>query len=128
MFFFPPFSSWAGSAHFSLPLSLLPAAHRPPRARAADRRARPPLSLTGGAHLSSPSSRRVRRRARALAPPPPRIAPHPAVPARIKERGITPRDSLSRFPVFPSLSPSDSSDFLPAFVAGASMAAEISAA
>ncbi|BAD53197.1 HGWP repeat containing protein-like [Oryza sativa Japonica Group] len=63
-------------------------------------RARPPLSLTGGAHLSSPSSRRARRRARALAPPPPRIAPHPAVPARIKERGITPRVSLSRFPLF----------------------------
>nr|BBF89740.1 zinc knuckle domain-like [Oryza sativa f. spontanea] len=64
------------------------------------KRARPPLSLTGGAHLSSPSSRRARRRARALAPPPPRIPPHPAFPARLKEGENHPRDSLSRFPLF----------------------------
>ncbi|BAB17132.1 hypothetical protein [Oryza sativa Japonica Group] len=33
-------------------------------------------------------------------PPPPRIPPHPAFPARLNEGGIIPRDSLSRFPRF----------------------------
>nr|BAD69215.1 HGWP repeat containing protein-like [Oryza sativa Japonica Group] len=38
--------------------------------------------------------------ARALAPPPPLNPPHPAFPARLNEGGITPRVSLSRFPLF----------------------------